>query len=149
MHGDREYASLAGVESFYKQVLRDMIGKEDETMYGRPGLEYQATFCKQWRPFKETRFAYPMFVTYIRKRLFSVKLAIQGRRNTNDLPCRLLTPLGVMAEDANSLSVLQLLHISHSHYYLVDIDIQVNYRSILNIYMKLNLKGTVQTHFPS
>lgn len=29
VHGNREYASLSGGERFYKQVLRDVIGKED------------------------------------------------------------------------------------------------------------------------
>ena len=34
MHGDREYAGLIGVETFYKQVLRDMVGKKIGTVYG-------------------------------------------------------------------------------------------------------------------
>lgn len=57
---------------------------------------------------------------------------MQGQRNSNDLPCSLLTPLGVRAEGTNSFSVSLLIHTTHYLYYIVGTGIQVNYRSILN-----------------
>jgi hypothetical protein len=50
---------------------------------------------------------------------------------------KLLTPLEVRAGGTSSLSVPSLIHITHSLYYLADIEIQVNYRSILNTLYKI------------
>ena len=51
VHGDREYASLVGVENFYQQVLRDMVGKNIWDCIGVLDFEYKAIFIQLWQPF--------------------------------------------------------------------------------------------------